>query len=88
LNDPCPDEISDNDTLDLNNPPPTQIETLPSNQTNQPTQNANTASPPVSSPQSPTQNTQNTQPTITNLSTTGIIPNPAQATANTGMTPG
>ncbi|MBD3281385.1 hypothetical protein GF391_01435 [Candidatus Uhrbacteria bacterium] len=86
FDDPCPGEISDTDIPELNNPPPTQIETLPADQSNQPTQNANTAPPPIGSPMPPTQNPPATQPTSTNLSTAGIIPNPSQATANTGMT--
>ncbi len=81
LNDPCPDDIPE-----LNNPPPTEIEVLPASQGNQPNSNANTTPTAVGTPPSPTQNTPNSQTTSTNIATAGIIPSPAQASANTGMT--
>ncbi|MDF1496435.1 MAG: hypothetical protein P1P90_00055 [Patescibacteria group bacterium] len=86
LQETCPGESNDTDIPELNNPPPTQIESLSSGQANQPTQNTNIPPPPIGSPQPPTQNTLNAQPTSTNLSTAGIIPDPAQASANAGMT--
>jgi hypothetical protein len=74
LDEECPNEITDSNSVpELNNPPPTQIEI--------PTASANPPQP-VGAP--PTTNP-TPQPATTNLSAGGIIPTPT-ATANTGMT--